>query len=156
MNQKIKNIHFLFFRAKNYNNMKELNKKAMMLESQSVYDFASTVDKLSARITESGWKIPATHDLQNIIKNFGKDILPIKVIETCHPKHSSRLLELDKERIVSTFMPCRISVYEKSNGKTYISRINAALLSSTFGGLIEEVMTAANDDMEEIIKPLII
>ncbi len=133
---------------KNYGNQ-------MIMESESLHDFATTVGMLSEKIINAGWKIPATHDLQNTIRNFGKEILPIKVIETCHPKHSSRLLELDSERIVSTFMPCRISVYEKSDGKTYISRINAAALSRSFGGLIEDVMSEANGDMEEIIKPLI-
>jgi uncharacterized protein (DUF302 family) len=135
--------------------MKAKDPTAMLLESRSKHDFLTTVEKISAAVAESGWKIPAVHDLQNTIRNFGKDILPVKVLEICHPKHSGRLLELDNERIVSTFMPCRISVYEKSDGNVYISRINAALLSKSFGGLVEEVMTAANDDMENMLAPLI-
>jgi uncharacterized protein (DUF302 family) len=131
------------------------NKEEMILEDVSRYDFNSTVEKLTTSATNEGWKVPATHDLQNTIRNFGKEILPVKVLEICHPKHSSRLLELDNERIVSTFMPCRISIYEKSNGKVYISRINAVLLSKNFGGLIEEVMSAANAEMEEMIRPLL-
>jgi uncharacterized protein (DUF302 family) len=127
----------------------------MLLESSSKFDFDTTVEKISAAVTESGWKIPATHDLQNTIRNFGKEILPVKILEICHPKHSSRLLELDNERIVSTLMPCRISVYEKSDGKVYISRLNAAVLSKAFGGLVEEVMSAANDEMETMISPFI-
>lgn len=136
--------------------MKNQDKEKMLLEDTSRYDFNTTIDKLTAAITDSGWKIPATHDLQNTIKNFGKDILPVKILEICHPKHSSRLLELDNERIVSTFMPCRISVYEKSDGKVYISRINASMLSKSFGGIVEEVMSASNDEMEEMIKPILV
>jgi uncharacterized protein (DUF302 family) len=128
---------------------------SILLESPSKFNFADTVEKLNLEVMESGWKMPATHDLQNTIRNFGKEILPIKVLEICHPKHSSRLLELDNERIVSTFMPCRISVYEKSDGKVYISRINAALLSASFGGIVEEVMSLANSEMEQMISPLI-
>jgi len=135
--------------------MKNLDPSTMLIESSSKFDFNSTVEKISAAVTESGWKMPATIDLQNTIRNFGKEILPVKVLEICHPKHSSRLLELDNERIVSTFMPCRISVYEKSDGKVYISRLNAAVLSKAFGGLIEEVMFAANDEMESMIAPFI-
>lgn len=127
----------------------------MLLESESRYDFSTTLEKLTEAVNAAGWKTPAVHDLQNTIRNFGKEILPIKVVEICHPKHSGRLLELDKERVVSTFMPCRISVYEKSDGRVFISRINAALLSRNFGGLIEEVMTAANDEMEEMISGII-
>jgi uncharacterized protein (DUF302 family) len=127
----------------------------MILEDASRYDFSTTIEKLTAAVEKAGWKMPAAHDLQNTIRNFGKEILPVKILEICHPKHSSRLLELDNERIVSTFMPCRISVYEKSNGKVYISRINAGVLSKNFGGLIEEVMSAANAEMEEMIRPLL-
>jgi len=127
----------------------------MIIENVSRLNFSETVDKLSSGLAATGWKIPAIHDLQNTIRNAGKEILPVKIIETCNPKHSGRLLELDYERIVSIFMPCRISVYEKSDGKTYISRINASLLSKSYGGLIEEVMSAANDEMEDIIRPLI-
>jgi uncharacterized protein (DUF302 family) len=131
------------------------NKEEMVMEGVSRYDFTTTVEKVTAAVADAGWKMPATHDLQNTIRNFGKEILPVKILEICHPKHSSRLLELDNERIVSTFMPCRISIYEKSNGKVYISRINAGLLSKNFGGLIEEVMSAANAEMEEMIRPLL-
>jgi uncharacterized protein (DUF302 family) len=130
-------------------------KEEMILEDVSRYDFNTTVEKLTTAAANEGWKVPATHDLQNTIRNFGKDILPVKVLEICHPKHSSRLLELDNERIASIFMPCRISIYEKSNGKVYISRINAELLSKNFGGLIEEVMSATNAEMEEMIRPLL-
>jgi uncharacterized protein (DUF302 family) len=128
--------------------------ETMLLESTSRYDFSSTVEKVTSAAAEAGWRIPFTHDLQNTIRNFGKEILPVKVLEICHPKHSSRLLELDDERIVSTFMPCRISVYEKSDGKVYVSRLNGALLSASFGGLVEEVMSAANAEMEAMISTI--
>ena len=127
----------------------------MIIEDTSRYDFSTTIEKITAAVNDAGWKMPATHDLQNTIRNFGKEILPVKIIEICHPGHSSRLLGLDDERIVSTFMPCRISVYEKSDGKVYISRINASMLSRSFGGLIEEVMTDSAVEMEEMLIPLI-
>ena len=124
----------------------------MIIEDTSRYDFSTTIEKITAAVNDAGWKMPATHDLQNTIRNFGKEILPVKIIEICHPGHSSRLLGLDDERIVSTFMPCRISVYEKSDGKTYVSRMNSGLLSKQIGGIVEEVMTLATNDMEEMIK----
>jgi uncharacterized protein (DUF302 family) len=130
------------------------SQEKMLLEDVSRYDFNTTVEKLTAIATAAGWKVPATHDLQNTIRNFGKEILPVKILEICHPKHSSRLLELDDERIVSTFMPCRISVYEKSNGCVYISRLNAEMLSKNFGGLVSEVMSSTFNEMEEMTRPL--
>ncbi len=135
--------------------MNTFSNSELIIESQSLFSFEATIIKLNTIIIDTGWKLPAVHDLQTTIKNFGKDILPIKVFEVCHPRYSSRLLELDNERIVSTFMPCRISVYEKSDGKTYISRFDGIKLSSMFGGLVEEVMTAANSEMEEMIGQLL-
>ena len=37
-------------------------------------------------------------------------------------------------------MPCTISVYQKSDGKTYIATMNAALLGKMFGGTVAEIM----------------
>lgn len=128
----------------------------MILEDPSRFTFDETVGKITDSITNAGWKMPAVHDLQNTIRNFGKEILPVKILELCHPKHSSRLLELDDERVVSVFMPCRISVYEKSDGKVYVSRINASVLSQSFGGIVGEVMSAANNEMEEMISPVLL
>jgi uncharacterized protein (DUF302 family) len=53
-------------------------------------------------------------------------------------------------------MPCRVSVYEKSNGKTYISRMNTGVLAKSIGGIIEEVMIASSEDVEEILSSLIL
>ena len=124
----------------------------MLFESLSPYGFKDTIEKITNAIEEKGWKTPAVHDLQQTMKNFGKDVLPVRVFEICHPKHSSRILEKDDERIVSALMPCRISVYERSNGKTYVSRINSGKMSAVFGGLIEEVMKAATADVENIVE----
>jgi uncharacterized protein (DUF302 family) len=52
-------------------------------------------------------------------------------------------------------MPCRISVYEKSDGKVYIARLNASLLAGSFGGLTEEVMTQSFAEMENMLNPLV-
>jgi uncharacterized protein (DUF302 family) len=124
----------------------------MFFETESPYDFEKTIEIITKTIDEAGWKTPAIHDLQQTMKNFGKEVLPVKVFELCHPKHSSRILELSDERVVSSLMPCRISVYEKKNGKTYASRINSGSLATSIGGIISEVMMGATADIEEIIK----
>lgn len=127
----------------------------MFFETESPYDFKTTVEKLSQIIEEAGWKIPAIHDLQQTMLKFGKEVLPVKVFEICHPKHSSRILERNEERIASAMMPCRISVYNKNNGKTFISRINSGLIADAIGGIISEVMNDATSDLELIVEKAI-
>lgn len=129
---------------------------SMFLENESKYGFDETIEKLKIEIEKKSWKLTATHDLQETMKKNGKDVLPVMVFAMCHPKHSGKILEKDDERIVSTMMPCRVSVYAKSNGKTYISRMNPSIMASTFGGLIEQVMTDSATEVEEIISALIV
>ena len=129
---------------------------SLIIENESSYSFEQTVEKLSTAILAGGWKITITHDLQATLLKHGKTVLPVKVIELCKPDHSAQLLETDQYRYFSSLMPCRISVYEKSDGKTYISRLNSVFLAKQIGGLVEKVMSQAFYDAEEMIKPLIL
>ena len=130
-----------------------MNTSEMFIEFESKFGFAETVEKLSETILEKDWKMPAIHDLQETLKKSGKDVLPVKIIELCSPKYSFQLLEKDNLRNVSSLMPCRISVYEKSNGKNYISLMNANLFANQIGGLVEIVISQAYSEIEKIIEP---
>jgi uncharacterized protein (DUF302 family) len=52
-------------------------------------------------------------------------------------------------------MPCRVAIYEKENGFTYISRLNAGEMSKSFGGIVEEMMTQSGFENEQILKDVI-
>lgn len=134
----------------------QTSNEQMFLENESMYNFDETVEKLSAEIEKKTWKVLVVHDLQEKLKKSGTEVLPIKVFALCHPKHSSKILLKDDERIVSSLMPCRVSVYTKSNGKTYISRMNTAILAKSLGGIIEEVMIASSNEVEEILSSIIV
>lgn len=122
------------------------------IENISPTDFTSTINRLSKEIENKSWRISNIYDLQETMNKYGKDVLPVKVFSLCHPNHSSRILEKDSERIISSMMPCRVSVYEKHDGKTYISRMNSLIMASGFGGIIEQVMTDSANEVEEIIE----
>lgn len=128
---------------------------SMFVESETKYNFEETVKLLTETITSNGWKISVVHDLQESMKKAGKEVLPVKVFELCNPKHSYRLLSKDDERLYSSLMPCRLSVYEKSDGKVYISRMNSVILSKQIGGLVEEVMTDAANETEGFLNTVI-
>jgi len=127
----------------------------MFLETLSPFDFRSTVELLSKEIENKSWKISNVYDLQKTLNQHGKDVLPVKVFSLCHPNHSSRILEKDSERIISSMMPCRVSIYEKADGKTYISRMNSSMVAAGFGGIAEEVMTESANEVEEIIEHIL-
>ncbi|MCK5812364.1 MAG: DUF302 domain-containing protein [Clostridiales bacterium] len=128
---------------------------AMLLEDESKYEFDETVEVLTASIESHGWKLPAVHDLQKTMIKFGYDVKKVQIFELCHPEHAARILEADEERIVSSLMPCRIAIYEREDGKVYISRLNSSLMSSLMGGLIKDVMTTAAEQNEEILEAIL-
>ena len=130
-------------------------KSDFFLESKSQFGFDETVAKFTAIAEQKTWKISATHDLQQTMKTHGKEVLPVKVFAICHPKHSSKILERDDERIISSMMPCRVSIYMKSDGKVYISRMNSVMMAQFFDGIIKEVMTESALEVEEMIRELI-
>ena len=129
--------------------------KMMMLEDVSKYDYEETVTKFEASVKEHDWKIPATHNLQKTMKKFGHDIDEVVVYELCHPDHANKILQADDERIVSSLMPCRVAIYKKKDGKTYVSRMNSGLVAKTMGKLIRTVMADASSENEIILEAVL-
>jgi uncharacterized protein (DUF302 family) len=124
----------------------------LVLEYQSKVGFEKTVELLSSEAERRQWKVPFIHDLQASLAKSGKSVRPVKVIEICKPEYSGKMLELNDERIISVMMPCRISVYEKEDGLTYIGVINAGDLASGLAENISVVMKEASDETFEIVK----
>lgn len=127
----------------------------MLKENESKYGFEQTVSEFEKSVKAKGWKIPATHNLQKTMEKFGHDVQAVKVFELCHPEHAEKILSKSEERIVSSMMPCRVAIYEKADGKTYVSRMNTSLMAGMIGGLVKEVMAVASEENEEILKPVI-
>jgi uncharacterized protein (DUF302 family) len=127
----------------------------MLKEDPSPHNFEKTVADFEAAVLNQGWKIPAVHDLQNTMYKFGKTVRPVKVFELCHPDHADKILRESEERIVSTMMPCRVAIYEKADGKVYMSRMNSSLMAGMMGGIINEVMQEAYLENEQMIKAVI-
>jgi uncharacterized protein (DUF302 family) len=125
---------------------------SVVIEKKSKYPFGTTVEMLVAESERRDWKVPSVHDLQQSLAKSGKTVKPVKVIEICKPKYSGRLLELNDERIISVMMPCRISVYEKDDGNTYVSLINTGGMAGGLPQFIAGVMKEAADETLEIVS----
>lgn len=132
-----------------------MEKPEVLIENQSHYGFAETVELLSKTIVEQGWKVTMTHDLQETMKKNGKEVLPVKIIELCNPGHAFNILSKDEYRDVSPMLPCRVSVYEKADGKTYLSRMNAPAFAGLIGGEPVETIVTAFNDMEKMLKVVV-
>lgn len=123
----------------------------MMLEDESGLGFEATVESFTKNVEKAGWTILETHDMREILASHGHEVRPVKIFELCSAKYSAEILSLSDERIVSPLMPCRVAVYEKADGRTYISRMNSILMAKPFGGDINRVMSVAGAETEDII-----
>ncbi len=127
----------------------------IVIEQTSKFSFDETISKLTKEAENHEWKVPFIHDLQQSLAKSGTSVRPVKVIEICKPKYSGKMLELNDERILSVMMPCRISVYEKEDGKTYVSLINIDMLSADLPTNIAAVMKEASDDTLNIVNSVL-
>jgi uncharacterized protein (DUF302 family) len=127
----------------------------MIIEDLSKYNFDESVRIFESTALNNGWKIPTVHDLQKTMTSFGKDVLKVKVFELCHPEHAYEILSRDAERVVSSLMPCRVAIYEKSDGNVYVSRMNTSLMGSMMKGVIPKVMKVASSESEAILKSIL-
>jgi len=127
----------------------------LIIEQVSPFDVPTTVEKLIAVATQKDWQNPATHDLQQSLFKSGKNVNPVQIVEICKPAYSGNMLEGSDERIVSIMMPCRISVYEKKDGKTYVALLNMSAMAKGLAPKAAEAVRGASDESFEIVKAVV-
>ena len=69
----------------------------------------------------------------------------------CEPEAAVRILKHDQYKLLTTMMPCTIAVYDKSNGKTYISYMNLDMLGLMYGGEIKKIAGELAPQMKKMV-----
>lgn len=126
----------------------------MLLEIESPLDFYDTLDKLVENAKAEGWKVPKKWRVnfqRNLEKVTGEDIGPNEVIKMCEPFAAVKMLKHDKYKQLTAMMPCTIAVYEKSDGKTYISMMNMNMLGLMYGGELAEIASELAPQMSKMV-----
>jgi len=125
----------------------------MLKEYKSPYGVEESVEKIKENALAEGWVVANVMALDKSVKQHGGgDLSPVRLVNLCEANHAYNILKGDDTKIVSVMMPCTISVYQKTDGKTYIGAMNAGLLGKMFGGIVAEVMggTVAKQQQEFI------
>lgn len=125
--------------------------RRMLLESVAEGEVESVSRTLQREAESRGWSVPKVHDLKQTLAKHGYSVPDAQVLELCRPELANEILKRGAERIVSALMPCRLAVYRKPDGRTYISRLNSRLLSKLLGGVVHQVMSDAARQSEELI-----
>lgn len=129
--------------------------KLMFSVSESKYNFEQTAEILTESVKENNWNLSYQYDLQQTMAKHGHEVKQVKVFSICKPDIAIRVLGTDNDRHISAMMPCRVAIYEKADGKTYIARMNAGLFSILLGGNATAVMGDAGSGSENILKSVI-
>ena len=125
----------------------------MLHETMSPYGVEETVNKIKENAISKGWVVPSVKPLhESVLKHGGGTLRPIMLVNLCQANHAYNILKKDGNKRISVFMPCTISVYQKTDGKTYIGTMNAALLGQMFGGTVDVVMKDVAADQQSFIE----
>jgi len=127
----------------------------MMLQDESPYGYEETVAVFREAAAGAGWSILNYTDMQAVVARHGAEVPGVTVFDLCSSRYSIEILQRDAERIVTPMMPCRVSVYETSDGTTYVARMNSGLVARLFGGVINEVMQKASAETEAFIRSVV-
>lgn len=129
--------------------------KLMIVEDESRYGFTETVETIRAAAREQGWKVPTVHMIHDAVIPYGYQVDRVAVLELCQPHHAGKILAEDRAKVVTSMMPCRISVYETADGRIIVSRMNTSLMAQAFGGTVAAVMAEATAENEQILTSVI-
>ena len=124
----------------------------MILEKASPLGFEETIARVKANAKALGWKVPKKWK-HNFQKNFlyvtKQDIGRNLVFSMCEPWEAVKLLQHDKYKKFLSMMPCSFAVYEKSDGKVYVSSMNIQMLGQMYKGQkeVEELVNKLGPQM---------
>ena len=125
----------------------------MFREIPSPFGVEETVARIQQNIQNAGngWSLSGLRNAAKPIEMDGGNVLPVLMIEACSTQYSKPILNEDSVRFLSILMPCKISVYKKNDGKTYIGMMNAELIGSLFGSMVGDIMKKVSADQAKFI-----
>jgi uncharacterized protein (DUF302 family) len=126
----------------------------MFEERESPFTVEETVARIQQNVQAAGngWALFGLRYPTRPVEAEGVSILPVIAIEACSPKYSGPILKDDKTRFLSLLMPCKISVYKKSDGKVYIGTMNAGMIGKLFGPLVADTMEHVVADQKKFLE----
>jgi uncharacterized protein (DUF302 family) len=126
----------------------------MFKEITSPFGEEETIARIQQNIQNAGngWALSGLRNPGKAVEQDGGNVLPVMMIEACSTKYSGPILKDDSIRFLSNLMPCKISVYKKNDGKTYIGMLNAGLIGKLFGPLVGETMVHVAEDQAKFVQ----
>jgi len=123
-----------------------INDFAYIVETKKNFDEA--VISVRKAVENKGWVVFQVYDYKEILAVKGFKQKPLKIIEICSGKYANQFL--NKNRLISLCMPCKINVLEE-NGKVKIIGMKPTIISQFFPEVSKEEAKEVEKDIKEII-----
>ena len=119
---------------------------AYVVETDKSFDGA-VVSVLKA-VEQKGWSIFQIYDIKERLAAKGFEHKPLKIIEICSGKHANNFL--NKNRLISLCMPCKINVLEEDGGVKIIG-MKPTMISEFFPEISKEEAEEVERDVRKIV-----
>lgn len=124
-------------------------------EKVSRYGFDATVQMLEESAKQHQWRLPAVHDMQKTMASIGKEVKSTRIYELCKPEFAYEVVGFDQNRLLTSMLPCRVAVYEKNDGVTYISFMDLEFISQSMTGNIPETMKTVQAEINKLVEGVV-
>jgi len=127
----------------------------MIKEIKSPYDdFQKTVNIIKKRINSSQkWKVLKIYDYRKIIKDSGNgDIGNLILIKFCASYYAAQMLKDDNHKKIAVMLPKTVAIYEKSDGRVYVSLPNGAIMGKLLDSDTHSIVEKVSLEIEDIMK----
>ena len=110
--------------------------------------FDEAVVSVLKAVEQKGWSLFQIYDIKERLAAKGFNQKPLKIIEICSGKHANKFL--NKNRLISLCMPCKINVLEES-GKVKIAAMKPTIISQFFTEVNKNEAEDVERDIIEIV-----
>ena len=111
--------------------------------------FDEAVVSVLKAVEQKGWSLFQIYDVKERLAAKGFSQKPLKIIEMCSAKYANQFL--NKNRLISLCMPCKINVIE-DEGDVKIIGMKPTMMSQFFPEVSAEEVREAEKDIIEIIE----
>lgn len=118
---------------------------------QSQKSFSETLKTFKEEVGKAGWSVLNANNMAGVLSERGFTLHPVVILDVCSGKYSARILSNDEYRPISAFMPCRVSIYQTSDGAVFIARMNTNAFVHMMPPEVAEVMSASDEEIDRVI-----
>ncbi len=113
--------------------------------------FAAVIESFRSEVRAAGWSILNTTNMAGVLAERGFTVRPVLIFDLCSGRYAAQILANDEFRFISSLMPCRVSIYQTSDDKVFISRMNVAAFAPMMPAELAEVLLQSSSEIEAVI-----